>query len=473
MSRQLTVLIGLCASVVSAPGQSNAFYRVVSATNTAIQQIGRDGSFIVSNANRFGSFTIESTATLGSGAQWKTVAVGTNTNRSLLSVSVPLGPWNERFQRRTNLFLGGVVCDYLAKQTWDRFWKQDHPLRLLKTNGLEWVRVGVLTTSSSYLSNTPPAQWPTLPWRGEYWSSLEYAGEILREAAGHGLRLNLFFFLSEQPAFGGGQQQAPPAWAGLSVADTASVLSNYTYTTTLYFQNRGLNIELYDIGNEIELGILNFLPDQRIYRPPDVDILNDMNYMTNNVWNIEATLLKAAIGGVKRANPAARTVLHVAGLGISPGDVFVKTFFATMVSHGVPYDYAGLSHPYPQNGWFLENQPLGPWLQRLRNVVDFLAGLNKPVIISEGAYPKDTPGISGGALRDYPYTPAGQAAWLRDVLRFCGSTTNIAGFHYFYPDYFPGMTPPGNVENLQSSGLFSGDSQPAPALLEYQVNRGP
>ncbi len=431
------------------------------------------GVITVSNASILGSFTIESTTNLGPAASWRTVGCGTNTGSALSSVELPLGPWNERFTRRADFRLGGVVCDYLARMVWDRFWKQGHPLQLLRTNGMEWVRVGVLTTSSSYLSNTPAAQWSSLPWRDEYWSSLEYAEEILKQAKTNGLRLNLFFFLSDQPAYGGGHQNAPTDWAGLSVTDTATLVSNYTYTTTLYFLNRGLNIELCDIGNEIEAGILNFVPDQRIYRPPGVDIHTDMNYMSNNVWNIEATLLKAAIGGVKRANSSAGIVLHSSGIGISPDNIFVKSFFRTMVSYGVPFDYAAFSLPYPTSGWFLDAYPAGCWFQQLKDLVDTMAAINKPVILSEGAYPKATTGIYGGPIRDYSYTADGQAAWVRDLLRFCSSTTNIVGFHYFYPEYFPGMAPPGQVDNLVSSGLFSGDGVPGPALLEYRVNRGP
>jgi len=377
--------------------------------------------------------------------------------------------WNDQFQRRPNFYVGGVVCDYLAGRVWGQYWKQLDPLQTLKENGFTGVRVGVLTTSSQYLRDTPPPEWNTLPWRDEYWSSLEYAEQILREASDKGLLLNLFFFLSDKAAHAG-QQDAPAEWVGLSVTDTATVLETYTYNTTQYFLNRGLNIELYDIGNEIEWGILNFRPGERIDLPSGVDVTTNMDYMRNNVWNVEATLLKSAISGVKRADPDAKIVLHIAGLGISPSDLFVKSFFQAMVDEGVEFDYAGLSHPYSFTGWSLPNYSTYCWFQRLQETINFLASLSKKVIFSEAAYPHDLAGIEGGPMEDFPYTPTGQAAWVRDQLRFTSNSENVIGFFYFYPEWFTGMSADSSTLNLQSSGLFASDTQVEPAMDEFRVN---
>jgi len=377
--------------------------------------------------------------------------------------------WNDQFQRHPDFYVGGVVCDYLATRVWGQYWKQLDPLQTLKENGFTWVRVGVLTTSSQYLRDAPPPEWSTLPWRNEYWSSLEYAEQILREASDNELRLNLFFLLSDKAAHGA-QQDAPAEWVGLSVADTATLLETHTYSTTQYFLDRGLNIELYDIGNEIEWGILNFRPGDRIDLPPGVDVTTNMDYMKNNVWNIEATLLKSAISGVKRADPDAKIVLHIGGLEISPGNIFVKSFFQTMVDEGVEFDYAGLSHPYPYTGWSLPKYSTRCWFQRLQDTIDFLASLGKKVIISEAGYPHDIAGIEGEPMQDFPYTSTGQGAWVRDQLRFTSNSENVIGFFYFYPEWFPGMSADPWTRNLQSSGLFASDTQLEPAMEEFQVN---
>jgi len=380
--------------------------------------------------------------------------------------------WNDQFQCRLSFYVGGVVCDYLAKRVWGQYWKQLDPLQTLKENGFQWVRVGVLTTSSQDLRNTLPSEWGILPWQDEYWSSLEYAEQILREASDRGLRLDLFFFLSDKAAHAG-QQDAPAEWAGLSVTDTATVLETYTYSTTRYFLDRGLDIELYDLGNEIEWGILNFRPGERIVLPPGVDVTTNMDYMRNNVWNIEAILLRSAILGVKRADPDAKIVLHIAGLGISPGDLFVKSFFQTMVDEDVEFDYAGLSHPYPLAGWSLPKYSTRCWFQRMQETIDYLASLGKKVILSEAGYPHDTAGIEGEPMEDFPYTPTGQAAWIRDQLLFSSNSENVMGFFYFYPEWFPGMSTDPSGLNLQSSGLFASDTQVEPAMEEFRVNSPP
>ena len=367
-------------------------------------------------------------------------------------------------QPSTPFHFGGVVNDYLSKRIWGGFWNELDPIQTLHENGFSWVRVGVRTTSSMYLKNTPPFEWNALPWRNEYWSSLEYAEQILREASNAGMRLNLFFFLSDEAAHAG-QQNAPAEWEGLTVEETAIALQDYCYRTTRYFIDKGLNIEIYDIGNEIQMGILNFRPDERVYRPPGVDILTDMEYMKNNIWNKEAIMLKGAISGVKQANPNAKIVLHIAGLGISPDNLWVKTFFEFMIEQGVDYDYAGLSYPYSGDG------VAGPYFanSEFRETIDFLASLGKKVIFSEFGYPNNPAGITGTPDPGYPFTPEGQADWVRDFIAFClSNNNNIIGLFYFYPEYFPGMSH-GSTINLESSGLFMSDTQIHPAMIEFTI----
>ncbi len=370
------------------------------------------------------------------------------------------------FRKRPDFYVGGVVCDYMAFQNWGNTWGGINPLDPLKQNGFKWVRVGVTTGSSSYLANTPPAQWPTLPWRDEYWSSREFAGQIMREAQDRGYRLNLFLFLSHTAAHAG-QQNAPPAWAGLSVAETAQLVDQHSFEVASYYMQRGLNIEIYDIGNEIDFGILNFRPGERIPIPPGVDITNNMTYMRDSVWNIEAQLLQASINGIKRANPNAKIVLHAAGINISRSNVFVKEFFKAMSDFGVQYDYAGLSNPYNQANWSVPQYSTDCWFQRLQEIIDYCDGLNKPVIFSEASYPHNAAGTLGPSMPEFPYTPSGQASWAREHLRFLSNQQNVLGFFWFYPDYHMNL---GVDPGLKGSSLFQTPTQPMPALSEFRVN---
>ncbi len=372
------------------------------------------------------------------------------------------------FRRRPDFYVGGVVCDFMAFQNWGNTWGGINPLDPLKENGFKWARVGVTTVSSSYLATTPYAQWNTLPWRNEYWSSREFAGQIMRQAQDRGYRLNLFLFLSNTAAHAG-QQNAPPEWAGLSVAETAQRLDQYSFDITTYYMQQGLNIEIYEIGNEIDFGILNFRPGERIPIPPGVDITNNMTYMRDNVWNIEAQLLQASINGVKRANPNAKITLHGAGINISRSNVFIKEFFKAMSDYGVQYDYAGISNPYPLTNWIVPQYTTDCWFQRMQEIIDYLAELNKKVIVAEAAYPHNPNGAPAQPMPEFPYSPSGQASWAREHLRFLSNQPNVLGFFWFYPDYHMNL----NVDpGLKGSSLFQTPTQPMPALAEFRVNLG-
>jgi arabinogalactan endo-1,4-beta-galactosidase len=130
--------------------------------------------------------------------------------------------------------------------------------------------------------------------------------------------------------------------------------------------------------------------------------------------------------------------------------------------------------------WIPNNYSRAQFYERLQKTIDYLAGLQKPVIISEASYhhqtymtecmgpfgPEPCPIVP---MPDYPLTPSGQAAWVRDQLRYASNHPNVAGFFYFYPDWFPRAGVPG-TEALQTAGLFASDTQVLPALQEFRVN---
>jgi hypothetical protein len=189
-----------------------------------------------------------------------------------------------------------------------------------------------------------------------------------------------------------------------------------------------------------------------------------MNYMRENIWFPEAEMMKSAIAGVKAADNEAKIVLHIAGLGISPDNVFVKTFFYTMIERDVDFDYAGLSYPYrdyhpTEKPYFLS--------QEFRDTITYLTTLQKKVIISEFGYPNSPVGIEGDPDPGYPYTPIGQATWIRDFLNACFEENHIERAFYFYPEYFPGLSY-GSTINLESSGLFVDDTHLQPAVYEFR-----
>jgi len=365
------------------------------------------------------------------------------------------------YQPRADLNLGSVPTDYLATRVWGDKWKTTDPLDALAENDLNWARVGVTTLSSSLLASTPRDQWPSLGWHDEFWSSREFAEAILDDAVARGMHLELFPFLSSTAAHAG-TQNAPPEWAGLSVDDTATAIEDYTFAVATYYANRGLDIEIYDIGNEIDTGIVNFRPGERIAIPPGTDENCDVHWMRDNVWTIEAKLLSAAIAGVRRANPAAKIVLHTTGhFGICLG-IEGPAFFDAMVDLNVDFDFAGLSF-YPgllplRGGW-----GMGPALQRAQALIDHVAKLGKKTIVCETAYPHAPADPTlWSEVPGYPFTPSGQAAWMSAMLRFASNDSNIVGFRYFYPEHYVGFAAD---DTSGPTGLFETESEPEPAML--------
>jgi arabinogalactan endo-1,4-beta-galactosidase len=438
----------------SAPGLSNLAASNTGSSSTALAASAEPGTYYV---------RLRARSRCGTSGPSREITV--DVPKPTLCAS-PAHPYvhGTGFQRRSTLAVGGVVADYLARSVWGDHWKGAHLLDVLKENGFASIRVGVTTISAADLSRTAPANWGSLAWKNEYWSSREYAERIVREAAERGIQSTLFLFLSADAAFAG-KQKGPPEWEGLSVADTAARLREYTRETAQYFRDKGLKIAAYEIGNEIDFGILDFSTSGRIQVPPGMDVTRNLQWMRDNVWNVEAPLLRAAITGVRDASPDARIGLHIAGLAVGDGNAFPEAFFDAMVEHGVDFDYAGLSQPYAYAPWDLDRVSTECWFQRVAELTDHIGGLGRPVVFSEASYPSDPATTEAQPMQDWPFSPAGQARWVREYLKFVSNQPNVSGFFYFYPDFHPGID-----QSLGHSGLFDARDHPMPALGEFRVN---
>jgi arabinogalactan endo-1,4-beta-galactosidase len=410
------------------------------------------------NGARFSISWTPSTAEI-TNTEWETAGAANAVN------TLPAN-WDVAYSYDRDFYVGGWVCDYLANKIWGGAWSVGDPLQTMKENGFEWVKVALTTVSSADLRTTPSDRWSALPWRNEYWSSLEYDAEILRQAAAKGLRLNVVLYLSDDSAHAGKQPLAAD-WKGLSIEALEAKIEEYCYATAVYFAERGLNIEIWDIGNEIEWGVAGYRVGQGIPVPAGVDVTSDMSFMSNHVWNLEAGLLSAGIRGLRRAAPSAKIVLHVNSVELNPE--IALTFFRTMLTLSVDFDYAGLSLPYPSSGWRLASMSKTAWYQKLEETIQSIAAVGKDVIISEGAYPSTSTGFACSPMPDYPFSPEGQAAWVHDTLRFARNSPHVRGFFYFYPDWYPGMNRDVSPD-IPGYGLFAASGVPKPAMSEFRVN---
>lgn len=289
-------------------------------------------------------------------------------------------------------------------------------------------------------------------WVGEKGESkLAYATDMARRAQEAGMRPYLVLFLAEDWA-DVNKQTAPTAWADLSIDERANAIRDYARETAQHFIDQGIGLDFYEIGNEIDYGICGVFADAT--HPRDVASLR------SKIWPDEARLIQAAIDGVRKADPDARFMLHIA-TGWDPS--FAVEFFQAMTDLGMTYDYVGLSY-YPSAFGIATADRFCVTLDRLS------AEVGKPIVIAETAYPAEPP--TGGMFGDwrrplpgYPMSPEGQAWWLKDLLAGMHARDDVIGVYYFSPDFwFSG-------ELWGPFALFDGEGQARPAVASFATER--
>lgn len=371
------------------------------------------------------------------------------------------------FRHRQGFFIGGQFIN-AAIDRWISGMSSYRPMEQLSANGMNMARSCMTTISDPELAATAPEQWRTLGWKNSYWSSLEMVTQLFKDARAAGMRVNACYYLSDRAAHAG-VQDTPPEWAGLSVADTANRVESYTYATTRHLLDAGIEVELYDVGNEIMYGILNFLPGDRVPLG-GVDFSRSPSYMAASVWPIEAELLSAAIRGIRRADPDARVALHVESSNDPAMDMMYR-FFESMQALGVPFDVAAISLPYMDSTDLSHLTPFER-LYRFELLVNRIGALGLPVHVAESSYPAASVAGLKPAMAEYPYTDAGQSAYLRDQLLWASGNANVIGWTWFYPEWFVGITPSAPPV-LAVSGLFASRTTFRPAASELLVMSRP
>ena len=333
-------------------------------------------------------------------------------------------------------YVGGTAENWLYMQTIG-LWSEVNPLQVLKSKGFDWNNVRVRIKHS-------PVGEP------DSWCSIEYAEENLRSSMENGMRLKLNFFLSHTDAHSG-QQPCPPEWENFTIDEKTEALRQHCYDTTKRYKDSGLNIELYEIGNEIDHGILGEYSESW-----------DAAWLKDNIWNKEAQMLKGAIEGVRQADPNATIVLHIAA---SSDPDFVYDFFSSMDEFGVDYDIAGLSF-YPT----LMDYP--PTMATLDDSVQKISNLGKKTLICEFVYPSssnDACPLFNKPVEGYPFTPEGQSEYIADFLSWAHSNPNVVGAFYFYPEYYLPETQEEDSEELPFSCLFFDEENTKPAMDVFKI----
>ncbi|MET9429028.1 arabinogalactan endo-1,4-beta-galactosidase [Streptomyces sp. NPDC003036] len=226
-----------------------------------------------------------------------------------------------------------------------------------------------------------------------------------------GMKLLVDFHYSDTWADPGAQTK-PAAWASHPYSRLTTDVYDHTYDVLNALKAQGTPADMVQIGNEINGGLL--WPEG-----------------STDDWQRTAGLLKSGIAAAKAVSPSTKIALHLAHGG---DNGLYRWWFDNATAQGVPFDVIALSF---YGYWH------GPLSDLQANLDDISARYGKPVLVAETAYPFRLDGedaheniidLPGELVPGYPATPAGQAAWLRDVMNVVEAVPNGRGLGVVYWD---------------------------------------
>lgn len=249
---------------------------------------------------------------------------------------------------------------------------------------------------------------------------LDYVVKLCERVKQAGFALLLDFHYSDTWA-DPSNQWIPKEWASLSDDQLQAKVYDYTKTCLQRLTAEGAAPDLIQPGNEISYGML-------------WSAKVDRNSRTNRCysdspaasWSRFATLLTQACKACREVCPEAKIVIHTERSGQSSASKDIYTRLK-----GIDYDIIGLSY-YPF--WHNSLQVLSQTLNMF--ATDFP---DKKVQIVETAYYYQwQPKVGGGIDYDFssvwPVSPAGQAAFAKDLIAELKNHPNVNGLFWWFPE---------------------------------------
>ncbi|WP_353807632.1 glycosyl hydrolase 53 family protein [Agromyces sp. SYSU T00194] len=244
---------------------------------------------------------------------------------------------------------------------------------------------------------------------------VDRAIEIGERATAAGLGVLVDFHYSDFWA-DPGRQLAPKAWAGLTPAETATALHDFTVDALQRFDTAGVDVTMVQVGNETNNAIAG-------YTRPGREI--DATF---------AALLQAGTSAVREVLPDALVAVHFTNPETSGR---YGTYAAGLDAFGVDYDvFASSYYPY--------------WHGSTENLTSVLSSIattyGKQVMVAETSWAHtldDGDGFSNvigsGTIGDaYPASVQGQATELRDVIAAVAAVGDAGlGVYYWEPAWLP------------------------------------
>ena len=287
-------------------------------------------------------------------------------------------------------------------------------------------------------------------WNNATWTRYSDLADVMvtiAAAKAQGQKVLLDFHYSDDWA-DGGKQLVPAAWAKLSDDEQVKALYQFTFDTLNALKTKGLMPYMVQVGNETNGELMRSQPEEHV-------AIN---------WSRNARLFNAGIQAVHDASADSslkpEIMLHIA----QPENV--EPWFDAATAAGVTgYDVIGMSY---YSKWSKDD--FAGLAQTIRRVQ---ARFGKDVVVVETAYAftddwaDSTNNLLGSdsALKTYPVTPAGQAAYMHDIMQLTLDNGGI-GVVYWAPDRVSTKcrTRWGQGSDWENAAFFDFKGQALPAL---------
>jgi arabinogalactan endo-1,4-beta-galactosidase len=268
----------------------------------------------------------------------------------------------------------------------------------------------------------------------------------------------------------GGNYQQPPdfrdypeiqlsgPWTDLTLQEMLRPLRRYGALVAQQILDTGAQVNIWDIGNEIEFGIAGVtvqpLTGGHDYKAPDaVDPAigrmstarliampeqDRISWSRAHLWPHVGRLLAAVADGIRSVDPKARFSTHISPIGQKTSAIHLS-FWETLKDAGFFPDEFGLSY-YPGLG----RSHGGPddafqWLKDVTTTLKTRYG--RPSFIAEGGYASDVmppPYLFNDVVKGYPLNEDGQYRFNRDVIAWGVESGALAGYRPWAPDLCTG-----------------------------------
>lgn len=272
--------------------------------------------------------------------------------------------------------------------------------QILSENGINYIRVRIWNDPYDENGNG----------YGGGNCDLDNAIEIGKRATKYGLKLLVNFHYSDfwaDPS----KQMVPKSWRGMSIDEKAEALYQYTKDSLTALVDAGVDVGMVQIGNETNGAMCG------------------ESSSSLGGWKKIMQLMSAGSKAVREVCPNALVAVHFANPEKAESYV---SYGKNLEYYGVDYDvFASSYYPF--------------WHGTLDNLASVLSDIaetyGKKVMVAETSYaftPDDsdfygnTIGEGGGIVKDYPFTPQGQANLVRDVVdTVVNKTTGGIGVFYW------------------------------------------